>query len=338
MANRGGIQVLPTLDRFAGLRQGALNLVGGLEQQFQQRQQLSDNQALIQFIQARQQGLTPEVPQFATPQGAAGFAGFLGQQTQQPFTLAPGAQRFDPQGRPVAQAPPRPPSALDEINRIRLNVARQIQEIPEEQRTAGQRETLKRIIEGQAAVQINLPKPAAASERTAIAETGASLDALENLETLFNLPETETGVLAGRIAPIAGLAGLTTSEQENLMAATAAFKNKVIKDITGAQMSEQEAKRIMKQIPDITDPPARWKAKKKQTEINLRAIQRRRIQVLKQSGIRAPSPDIPIPETQIPSDQNLDEQLKSLDEQIKALEAQQQFQPNPRTDILPLRF
>ncbi len=289
MANgRGGIQVIPTLDRFAGLRQGALNLVGGLNQQFQQQQQISDNQALVNFMQQQQQGLIPQVPQFQTPQGSAAFAGFLGQQTQQPFTLAPGAQRFDAQGRPIAQAPPRPPSAADELNRVRLKIVKQIQEVPEEQRTAGQRESLKRLLEGQAAVQISLAKPAAASERTAIAETNASLDALANLENLFNKVTTVTGPVAGRVQTAKGLFGLSSEDQENLLAATAAFKNKVIKDITGAQMSEAEANRIMKQIPLETDPPARWKAKKKQTEINLRAIQRRRIQVLEESGLRAP--------------------------------------------------
>lgn len=294
MAN--GIQVLPPVNpnRFAGLQQGALNFVSGLNQQFQNRQQLSDNEALIQFIQARQQGLTPQVPQFQTAGGAGNFANLLGQQTQQPFTLPAGAQRFDPQGNVIAQAPAAGPSPSQQIAQQKLNVIRQIQAIPESQRTAGQRETLKRLIEGQAAVQINFPKPAAASERTAIAETNASLDALSNLEDLFESPETETGPVVGRISPVSGLVGLTTDEQENLMAATAAFKNKVIKDITGAQMSEQEAKRIMKQIPDITDPPERWKAKKKQTEINLRAIQRRRIQVLQQSGIVAPAEGAPL--------------------------------------------
>ncbi len=109
MANgRGGIQVIPTLNRFAGLQQGALNFVGGLERQFQNQQQLSDNQALIQFIQARQQGLTPEVPQFQTPQGAAGFAGFLGQQPTRIEQQQAQATLGLTQARTQALAAPKP--------------------------------------------------------------------------------------------------------------------------------------------------------------------------------------------------------------------------------------
>jgi hypothetical protein len=78
MAN--GIQVIPTLDRFAGLRAGAQNLVGGLNQQFQQGQQVSDLQKALQFIQARQQGQNPGIPQFDTTQGASLVSNFLGQQ------------------------------------------------------------------------------------------------------------------------------------------------------------------------------------------------------------------------------------------------------------------
>lgn len=148
-------------------------------------------------------------------------------------------------------------------------------------------------------VEISLGKPASASERTAIAETRASIDALDNLKALFDSTKTKVGPIKGRIAPTAGLLGLTTDEQEAFMAATSAFKNAVIKDITGAQMSEVEAKRIMKQIPDITDPPTRWLAKWRQTKRNLEFIQRRRTQVLRQSGLRPPQgkeailPDLP---------------------------------------------
>jgi len=139
MAN--GIQILPTLDRFAGLRQGAQNLVGGLEQQFQQRKQLADAQAVLQFIQQTQGGGQPILPRFQTAGGAAGAAQFLAQQPsalqqadiqsgidlrlaqagaaqrilpQPGFTLTPGGQRFDAQGKPIAQlAPlPRTPVAL----------------------------------------------------------------------------------------------------------------------------------------------------------------------------------------------------------------------------------
>lgn len=129
---------------------------------------------------------------------------------------------------------------------------------------------------------------ASPTERAAMAETAQGLDTLENLKMLFDNPKTRTGPIAGRYDPIAGLVGATSSEQEALMAATSAFKNRIIKEITGAQMSEVEARRIMKQIPDITDPPVRWQAKYEQTKRNLEAIQRRRQEVMRKSGVNAP--------------------------------------------------
>jgi hypothetical protein len=55
----------------------------------------------------------------------------------------------------------------------------------------------------------------------------------------------------------------------NFKAATDAFKNSVIKAVTGAAMSEPEARRIMGQIPDVTDKPDVWTAKAEQTRKNL---------------------------------------------------------------------
>lgn len=136
--------------------------------------------------------------------------------------------------------------------------------------------------------QVNI-SPASASEREAIAGGRASLDALDNLKSLFDSKMTKTGLIAGRIEPVKGLFGLSSKEQEDLMAATYAFKNAIIKEITGAQMSEAEAQRIMKQIPDITDPPTRWLAKWEQSKKNLEMLQKRRLEIIQQSGLRVPS-------------------------------------------------
>lgn len=137
-------------------------------------------------------------------------------------------------------------------------------------------------------IDVNAAAPA---ERQALAQTQQSIDALHNLRMLFDNPSTRTGPVVGRYDPVAGLVGGTTAEQEALMAATSAFKNHVIKEITGAQMSETEAHRIMKQIPDITDPPVRWRAKWDQSKRNLEMLQRRRREILRKSGLEAPEFD-----------------------------------------------
>lgn len=154
--------------------------------------------------------------------------------------------------------------------------------------TDNEKAMLEKMLAGQPMVQIGLGQPAAAAERKEIAETRASIDALNNIKELYDNAKTRTGPLVGRADPILGLFGWTTDEQEDFMAATSAFRNKIIEEITGAQMSEVEAKRILKQVPQETDPPARWEAKWKQSKRNLEYLQKRRLEILRQSGIRVP--------------------------------------------------
>ena len=54
-------------------------------------------------------------------------------------------------------------------------------------------------------------------------------------------------------------------------------------------MSEPEAKRIFKQVPLPSDPPKVWKAKLKQSLENIEFLKKRKLQILKESGIRTPA-------------------------------------------------
>ena len=129
------------------------------------------------------------------------------------------------------------------------------------------------------------PKPqASASERTDIADARASEDALGNLKILFD--EEFVGPFKGRVGKVRDTIGFNPQLQSEFLAATSAFTNAVIKQITGAQMSEPEAKRIMKQIPRPEDPPTVWAARHKQSLLNITAMKKRRLQILKESGIR----------------------------------------------------
>lgn len=134
---------------------------------------------------------------------------------------------------------------------------------------------------GRAAMKV--PSP---TERTKIAETRAAIDSLNNLKSLYD--KNFVGPIAGRKAKAKSILGLNPLDQEEFMAATSAFKNQVIKEITGAQMSEKEAERIMKQIPDITDQPNVWLAKHRQSIENLKRINERRKEVLRQTGVVVP--------------------------------------------------
>lgn len=273
----------------------AFNQLGaGLGALFGRRQQ---NRLLGQDVALQQAFLQEQQPGFVGPPGPPPvFRSQRGRQfqAQQAFqdplqqALAQSQIGLN-QARTIGELTPDPLSPSQQVSQEKLNRIRALR-TKEESGTISKAEEgeLRRLRGGGALVDINLGRPASPTERTAIAETRASIDSLDNLRTLFDSDKTRTGPIAGRIDPVKGLVGATTDEQEALMAATAAFKNKVIKDITGAQMSEVEAKRIMKQIPDITDPPARWKAKWQQTKKNLSQIQKRRLEVLEQSGVVSP--------------------------------------------------
>jgi len=206
----------------------------------------------------------------------------------EPFTLTPGGMRFTGAGEPIAGLPPEPMIPTQKAAQAKLDAYNKAKAISPLQRNKHQQAVVEKYELGQALVQINLGK-ASPTERKEIAETRASVDALNNIKELYDDAKTRTGPVVGRLDPILGVFGWTTQEQEDFMAATSAFRNRIIKEITGAQMSEVEAKRILKQVPQETDPPARWEAKWRQSKKNLEFLQKRRLEILQQSGLQVPS-------------------------------------------------
>ncbi len=205
----------------------------------------------------------------------------------EPFSLIPGAGRFTGAGQLVAERAQAPMLPTQKAAQAKLDAYNKAKAMPPLKRNKHQQAVVEKFEMGQALVQINLGR-ASPTERTSIAETRASIDALNNIKELYDNAKTRTGIVVGRLDPVLGLFGLTTNEQEDFMAATSAFRNQIIKEITGAQMSEVEAKRILKQVPQETDPPARWEAKWRQSKKNLEMLQKRRLEILKQSGLQAP--------------------------------------------------
>jgi len=134
-------------------------------------------------------------------------------------------------------------------------------------------------------VTLNL-KQSSASERENLATGEASISNLNNLRGLFD--EAYVGPFAGRVGKVKDIFGGNPEKQSNFNAATSAFKNQIIKEITGAQMSEPEAKRIMKQVPDVNDPPSVWKAKWNQSKRNVAVLREKRLEIMRKSGIKTP--------------------------------------------------
>ncbi len=174
---------------------------------------------------------------------------------------------------------------------------RSIKTVPDETSSTGFR--FKDILSGEefdeapkpsSLVKIDLPRPISASERTAIAEGEAAIDSLINIRSLFD--EKFVGPVAGRAGVVGDLFGTNTQEQSEFIAATAAFKNQIIKEITGAQMSEVEAKRILKQVPDLNNPPTVWMARWEQSLRNIERLQKRRVEILRRTFGDKPEEDL----------------------------------------------
>ena len=282
MAGYVHIPYNPANDPYQYISQGLGQLLGGLGQgwakqeskrvmgeDIQKLQQYQKNQAIAQ--------------QAGVQSGFMGAQSWPGAQPQMPVMQSPQMRQMQAQGMMGAMTPMTPYQQA-QLNQPELQIVDSGENKAIFDKKSGR--MYKTEMPSSRVPSTNVNIQPSAGERTAIAETRASIDSLDNLKSLFDNPNTKTGPIVGRVEPTKGLVGLTTSEQEAFMAATSAFKNSIIKEITGAQMSEVEAKRIMKQIPDITDPPTRWKAKWGQSKKNLEMLQKRRLEILSQAGTK----------------------------------------------------
>lgn len=166
------------------------------------------------------------------------------------------------------------------------------------------REGLKRVSPSRVEVNIGPTERPSPAERTEIRDARASLDNLDNIKALVD--SSFVGPIQGRVGPISGLFGLTSQSQEEFYSASAAFANMIIKQITGAQMSETETVRIKAQIPKPEDPYHRWLANWNQSRNNVVMLLQRQQEVLRQSGMIVPG------ETPVPWDAQQPEELGSM--------------------------
>lgn len=120
------------------------------------------------------------------------------------------------------------------------------------------------------------PPPGDTGKMTILNETAE--DQLDRLVQMFNAGGKDViGPAEGRARAMGqNVPGLPVNQTfADFEAASAAFRNAVIKAITGAQMSEPEANRIRQQIPDVTNKPEVWRSRAAQTMKNLRDLKNR---------------------------------------------------------------
>ncbi len=127
------------------------------------------------------------------------------------------------------------------------------------------------------AEQLKLP-PGVAEK---VAGTDAALHSLEKIEVLYSTKadvNENIGPVAGRVQKARQTLPFidpTSEDFAEFSAEISTLKNSVIKAVTGAQMSEPEAKRIMNQVPDITNKSVDFEARLVATKENMTFLRNR---------------------------------------------------------------
>lgn len=107
---------------------------------------------------------------------------------------------------------------------------------------------------------------------------------LQDLDKLYS--KDYVGPIAGRIGYAVGATVGNEPARADFVAQANLYKNRLIKFITGAQMSEVETKRLINEIPDPLDPPSTFEAKRKISEKNIDYVTKAYQQNMRQGGIR----------------------------------------------------
>jgi hypothetical protein len=144
----------------------------------------------------------------------------------------------------------------------------------------------------------NLTKTAPPRMSPAVAEkiagSESALRILDKLGKLLPTVQHQMGPAAGRFANLKQTTpGVGVDKNwAAFTSETATLRNAVVKAITGAQMSEPEAKRILKQVPQETDKPEVWLENVKASKDNI-IFMTKRIKTL--YGVNEGTPGVAAP-------------------------------------------
>jgi hypothetical protein len=121
-------------------------------------------------------------------------------------------------------------------------------------------------------------------EMTKLSSTDALKGVMADVEKDFK-PEY-VGPIAGRVGNVLGATIGNSPEQARFRAKMTLYKNRLIKIITGAQMSEQEVPRLMAEIPNELDPSTnfleKWRAAIENIDYEIKAYK----QNMQQGNVR----------------------------------------------------
>lgn len=135
-----------------------------------------------------------------------------------------------------------------------------------------------------AKARLEVPEKASPAERKEITELAANEARLSGIEMLYK-PEY--------VGPITGRAGMLREEytgqispdEAEFRSRVKSYNNYLIKQITGAQMSEKEADRIKGESPQLNLPPVTFDARLRQSRENNVLLQYKTRMILEQTGV-----------------------------------------------------
>lgn len=121
-------------------------------------------------------------------------------------------------------------------------------------------------------------KPPSAGERDKFTDDATALGQANDLRRLYR--KEFVGPMTGQLQGVASKVGAPASligiklrpGEADFRGALAQYRNRVINALSGAAVSESEARRMAEQIPQETDPSETFEAKLRQTEQNLRNV------------------------------------------------------------------
>jgi len=128
-----------------------------------------------------------------------------------------------------------------------------------------------------------------AAEIGKISEEETSLQSLQNYKALYK--SEYVGPINARIGYVKEKTGKIDVAQAEFYAEEAHLKNQMIKLITGAQMFEVEAKRILGEVPTRYDTDPVWEAKWKATQRNREMLLTKWKENLAKAGYKMPEVD-----------------------------------------------
>jgi hypothetical protein len=130
---------------------------------------------------------------------------------------------------------------------------------------------------------LEVPDKAAPAERAQLANEMSTIGLVNTLKDTYS--EDFIGPVRGRFGSILEAVGGIGEDEAEFRADLSTLRNGVVTAITGAQMGEKEATRILRQVPSENNPIEVFEARLESTRKNLIRLAQKRREILQATGV-----------------------------------------------------